>query len=178
MAVGKPIALGHITREEWRQARQAIGAYAKARKTFRECQRSQPKLLFGNDNKVGIAGEYEAMRYYQCVLRRHLVDRPARSNNTGYDFRYSSGTQPIAVSVKTVTRENKKGKTMPLKGDSWDELCVVLLDCNLKPYRIAVATQSDFEKAVDGKKVRRHEPVSRDWLEKGGWLHGKAKDWR
>lgn len=181
MAVDKHIALGNISRGEWRRAEATIRPYAKAWKAFRDEQDRQPKLLTGNDNKVGIAGEYWAMRYYQQRLGRMLKDRPKSRSNEGYDFRYAAGRRPVKVSVKSLSSENKYRKTVQMKkSELWGELVLVSLDDNLRPTRIGRITRAQFRQAVNGTKTRAisETPVmSERCMNAKGWMniYGKVE---
>ena len=176
------IPLRHITDREWRQARRAIGAYAKARKAFRNEQDCQPKLLTGNDNKVGIAGEYWVMRYYQERLGRALKDRPGSRSNEGYDFRYVDGKRCVKVSVKSLSSENKYRRTVQMKKSKlWDELALVLLDDNLHPMRIGWIPRAQFNQAVRGTrklKISETPVMSERCMNEKGWMsiYGRVED--
>ena len=58
--------LRNPTAAEWRSAEAAIAAYGKARHQFRSAQEALADcgLLQGNDNKVGAAGEFWAIKFY------------------------------------------------------------------------------------------------------------------
>ena len=53
-------------KEEWKKAKEAICNYGKARTAFRNVQKEmhETRLLSGNDNKVGIAGEFWTKAFY------------------------------------------------------------------------------------------------------------------
>ncbi len=82
-----------IKSQEWEKAEKAILTYGRARLHFRKAEKELPALLGGNDNKVGIAGEYWAKRHYHSKGYR-LTEVPA-SNNPGYDFRCRKGRSPF-----------------------------------------------------------------------------------
>lgn len=165
------IKLGRVSSEEWRLGERAVGAYAKARKKFCQEQGRQPKLLTGNDNKVGIAGEYWVMRYFQEWLRRTLKDRPSSSSNPGFDFRYADGPRTIRVSVKCISKENTRGRTVRLgKAKPWGELVLVLLGYNLRPLKFGRATKRQFRKAASNGRISDNPYVSASWVGRKGWM--------
>jgi len=72
---------------DWAAAEAAILAYGRARQRFCKTQvdLETSKLLSGNDNKVGVAGEFWAKKLFHS-MGWQLVSVPA-SNNEGFDFR-------------------------------------------------------------------------------------------
>lgn len=165
------IPLGHITDQEWDDGWEAIEEYAKGRLKFCEAQKRQQKLLHGNDNKVGIIGEYWAMRYYQECLKRVLEDRPGSSSNPGYDFRYREGSKEFRVTVKSVSMENEKGRTVRLADpEHWDELLLVTLDYDLRPLKFGRATKPQYNRVVADGRIGKNPYASRSWVNPKGWM--------
>src|SRR5436309_13582963 len=104
------------TTSEWLAAEKAVKAYGAARKKFRRIQEQlrESGLLQGNDNKVGAAGEFWAIRYYCCRGYR-LVEVP-RSNNAGYDFRCRQNRGPgLRIAVKGVSDETGNDEQVALQ---------------------------------------------------------------
>lgn len=156
---------------EWRLAEEAIRAYAEGREKFRNAQVGLKDfgLLQGHDNKIGIIGEYEAIKHYLGSGWK-LVDVP-RGNNPGYDLEFAQAQKRLRVSVKVVSDESEKGKQLPLKPNSdWDELILILLRKNLRPYRLGVATRQQFTQAQQEGDIGSKPVVSRTWLNPKGWL--------
>ena len=168
------------TNDDWAAAEAAIRAYGRAREHFCRAQDvlENSKLLSGNDNKVGVAGEFWA----KLLFHREgwtLVSVPA-SNNEGFDFTCSRAGDTICVSVKVISDESVKGKQLPLKPDApWDVLCVLLLTTSLTPYRYGIAKHSQFKFAQREGIIGRKPTVSRSWLNPKGWIsrYGEVKNW-
>lgn len=167
-------------KDEWIAAEVAIRAYGRARQHFYKAQDAleKSKLLSGNDNKVGIAGEFWA----KMLFHREgwtLVSVPY-SNNEGFDFSCSRRGSAIRVSVKVISDESVKGRQLPLKsGAPWDVLCVLLLKTSLTPYRYGIAKRSQFKLAQRKGIIGCKPTVSRSWLNPKGWIsrYGEVKNW-
>jgi len=165
---------------DWRKAKSAVLAYGKARNVFRmkqEClQRSG--LLNGNDNKVGVAGEFWAKVLYHRLGYRLTSIEP--SNNKDFDFCCRHDRRELKISVKVISDESKAGKQMRLHTSAeWDELLVLLLTEELKPYRYGRVTQEQFQQAKKDEAICEQPKVSRSWLEHKGWItrYGKVQNW-
>lgn len=157
------------TPQDWETARDAIRRYAQARLAFRHEQEKSPILLCGNDNKVGIAGEFWAKEHYWRKGYRNIEVQNA--SNEGFDFKCSKDGRTIRVSVKVVSKESKTGRQLPLReSQRWDELVLVLLDDDLAPYRIGIVTREQFEQAKAAGAVGQEPYVSRSWLGDKGWM--------
>jgi len=167
-------------------AEKAILEYGVSRDLF--CQAAKQLLpsglLFGNDNFVGIAGEYWAKRFYIC--RGWSISEIFASNNAGHDFRCERAGESICVSVKVVSDFSERGKQLPIKSSAkWDQLCTVLLTNSLVPYAVGTADFEQLEEARRHGKIRSASPVvSRSWLGSKGWVtkfgsvsHIKKADW-
>jgi hypothetical protein len=170
-----------ISDRDWSDAEKAILEYGKARLRFREAQhRLEPcKLLSGNDNKVGIAGEFWAKRLFKD--RGWLLDEVPSGNNPGYDLIIRKGSRRRHVSVKAVSDESKSGKQVQMRANArWDFLLLVLLSDTLQPYRYGLVTRHQYKAAIKAGSVGRQPRVSRSWLGDGGWLYkyGEVKDWK
>jgi hypothetical protein len=175
-----------ITESDVVLAERAILEYGSARDLF--CQTADrlrlSGLLFGNDNFVGIAGEYWAKRFY--MTQGWHISEIFASNNAGHDFRCEKAGQSVCVSVKIVSDFSKRGKQLPIKASAkWDHLCMILLTNALVPYAIGTAEFEDLEEARRRGKIRSASPVvSRSWLGPKGWLtnfgsirHIRHPDW-
>jgi hypothetical protein len=150
------------------RAKKAIRAYGHARRRFRQVQDElkEAHLLVGNDNKVGVAGEFWAILYYEH-LGYSLHEIPARTNNEDFDFKVSKKSRkPLRISVKSITTENAHGKTTLVRSSGdWDQLCIVLLDENLAPTRFGIATRKQF----GDRFARKTRAANRRWLNQG-WM--------
>jgi hypothetical protein len=158
--------------DDWKAASSAIQSYGRARMRFHRAERKlrETKLLAGNDNKVGIAGEFWAKWHYSTLGAKILQVMPP--SNEGYDFVCERGARRVRVSVKVISAENKRGRQLRFKSDgSWDEICLVLLDVDLTPTRIGTATRREFLKAQRARENSSPNPiVTKFWLGPNGWL--------
>ncbi|MBI4026957.1 MAG: hypothetical protein HY360_18370 [Verrucomicrobia bacterium] len=166
---------------DWKEAETAVRAYGKARKVFCDAQArlAASGLLSGNDNKVGVAGEFWAKIFYHQEGWKLTSIEP--SNNAGFDFRCQRNESEIKVSVKAISDESTSGKQVPLRPNSdWDELLVILLTSELIPYRYGRASRQQFECAHKKSAIGSKPTVSRFWLGKKGWLkkYGTVDDWK
>jgi len=153
---------------------QAVLAYGEARKQFRREQESLPILLMGNDNKVGVCGEFWAKKYY--VERGYEIVEVPRSNNEGYDFTCAKEGRVIRVSVKVVSRESKTGRQLRLKkSDEWDELVMILLNEELVPYCFGLVSRSQFSQAVCDRAIGEAPFMNRSACNPGGWINRYGK---
>jgi hypothetical protein len=169
------------TRTEWRSAEEAIRKYGGARTRFRKVQTELRNcgLLQGNDNKVGAAGEFWAIKYY-CSRGYRIIEVP-KSNNAGYDFRCAKhGSRVLRVSVTVVTKESVSGTQLPLKkSDKWDVLFVVLLTTRLAPYKRGLATRSQLRRAIRDHRIGETPKIARSSLNEKGWItrYGTTENW-
>jgi hypothetical protein len=151
------------------EARAAIVQYASARRRFRAVQERlrAAGLLVGNDNKVGVIGEFWAIQDYRA--RGYRLQRiPTHTNNAGFDFIVTKMSESIRVSVKAITAENSKGTTTLVHSDGdWDELCVVQLDADLHPVRFGCATKAQFCGRFGEAGAKRQANVR--WLDQS-WM--------
>ena len=147
----------------------AIREYGTARARFRRVQDElkEARLLVGNDNKVGIAGEYWALRFYRS--RGYELDSlPRFTNNADFDFIVKKSGRRAHVSVKTITDENRRGTTTLVRGGGkWDELCLVILTEDLMPKEFGVATKREFR--AHFRKCKDSQPANRRWLRQN-WM--------
>ncbi|NJO34811.1 MAG: hypothetical protein HC869_18525 [Rhodospirillales bacterium] len=170
-----------IQQRHWRLASSAIQNHGRARQRFHKAEKQleKTKLLAGNDNKVGIAGEFWAKWHY-CRLGAQIIEVMPPSNE-GYDFVCRRGSRRVRISVKVISAENKRGRQLRLKSrGTWDEICLVLLNTDLTPSRIGVAGRNDFLKAQKARKNLSVDPiVTKFWLGPKGWLtqHGQTRDY-
>lgn len=166
---------------DWEEAEAAVRAYGCARKAFRaeEIRLKLSGLLSGNDNKVGIAGEFWAKKLYSNGGWKIVEVFP--SNNEGCDFSCRRGRILNLVSVKVISDESKKGRQMSVKaGSTWDELCLLLLDDGLIPYRYGLASKDQYRKAQQDKAIGPAPNVARTWVGPKGWMsrYGEVENWR
>jgi len=165
------------TVEAWKEAAEAVRAYGHSRRSFQTTQAKHPILLGGNDNKVGVCGEFWAKWYYH--RKGYQITEVPCSNTEGYDFRCKHGQEEIRISVKVVSDENKNGRQLQLKDSpNWDELVLVLLDDLMYPYRMGIATREQFNQAKRNKVIGSRPSVSRSWVAKRGWMsrYGKVEE--
>lgn len=161
---------------DWAEAVAAVRAYGRARMRFRRAQETFPRLLGGNDNKVGVCGEFWAKKLYSdqgC----EIAEVPA-SNNEGYDFSCRRAGKLIRVSVKVVSDESRSGRQLRLKSSlRWDELLYVLLGCDMAPYRFGLVTRTQFARAVRAGAVSATPVISRSHCNPKGWLPQYGRVW-
>jgi hypothetical protein len=163
-------------KDDWGAAVEAVRAYGSSRRAFRAAQEKLGLLLAGNDNKVGVCGEFWAKWYYH--QHGYQITEVPRSNNEGYDFRCARDQAAIRVSVKVVSDESKGGRQLRLKRSAnWDVLVLVLLDESLCPYHIGIATRSEFDAARSAGAIGPEPFVSRSWVGTKGWMsqYGKVE---
>jgi hypothetical protein len=110
-------------------------------------------FLNGNDNLIGRIGEFIV---YQHLLedKRHPIQ--ARLNQKGFDFLCD---EKIRVSVKTITHENKSGRTTKIN-ENWDELILIHLNEKFKVEQIGVITKIEFNKALKENQIRSKTPTA------------------
>jgi hypothetical protein len=161
------------TANEIGRAIAAVHDYGAARCRFRDAQENLSLLLAGNDNKVGVIGEFWSKLFY--IEQGYVLGDPLPSNEKSYDFKCTKDGQLTRVSVKVVSDESKTGAQLPLKVPHlWDELVLILLSVEMKPYRIGRATQQDFASAVAAGKTSNTPTVRRSWLGEKGWMSNFA----
>ncbi len=146
-------------------------AYLLARRRFKDATHKEHPLR-GNDNIVGIIGEFVAVQFLEKEFKRKSVKRNENPVEKGYDI-VADGKK---VSVKTITAENASGRTTPIK-EPWDELVLVELGENSRVLRIGYTTYKEFEhfrKSLNEGEDWR--PVaSRSMFNKGGLVFEKRK---
>ncbi|HEV2652314.1 MAG TPA: hypothetical protein VGU69_13715 [Rhizomicrobium sp.] len=151
-------------------AKKAIAEYGSARTKFRAIQDElkEAGLLVGNDNKVGIAGEFWAFLFYH--RRGYQFDGlPRHTNNKDFDFAFLDPQgNHLRISVKSITAENSRGTTTRVSVDgSWDELCIVQMSALLSPERIGTVSKAKFSERF---RARKSAPATnRKWLSES-WL--------
>lgn len=164
------------TKEDWDRAIQAVRSYGEARKHFRREQESLPVLLMGNDNKVGVCGEFWAKKFY--VDHGYEITEVPLSNNEGYDFTCAKAGQKVRVSVKVISQESKTGRQLRLKeSEKWDELLMILLNEELVPYCFGLVSRSQFNQAVYDGAIGKAPFMNRSACNRGGWIsrYGKVE---
>jgi len=140
--------------------------YLIARKKFRDAADKIPELT-GNDNIIGRIGEFIAMQFLEHKLKRKAI-RNENMIQAGYDIN-ANGKK---VSVKTITSENKKGRTTPIK-DPWDELIIIELGESFKVSRIGYISRDKFKKALKEKFLKNPNPIASRSMLKEKRLFGK-----
>jgi len=163
--------------DDWGAAAEAVRAYGSSRRAFRTAQERLGLLPAGNDNKVGVCGEFWAKWYYHH--KGYQITEVPRSNSEGYDFRCKRDQAEVRISVKVVSDESKGGRQLQLKDSpNWDRLVLVLLDEALYPYRMGIATREQFNEAKRSKAIGSQPFVSRSWVGKRGWMsrYGKVEE--
>jgi hypothetical protein len=129
-------------------------------------------FLNGNDNIIGRIGEFIV---YQYLLERKRRPIQAKLNQKGFDFLCD---EKIRVSVKTITHENKSGRTTKIN-ENWDELILIHLNEKFKVEQIGVITKREFNKALKENQIRSATPTaSITMLNKNGLIgtYGKILD--
>lgn len=162
----------NIKSQDWKKAERAILTYGRARFRFRKAEKELLALLCGNDNKVGIAGEYWAKRHYH--RKGHRLTEVFASNNPGHDFKCQKGRRTIRVTVRAISNENKRGCSIRLPSvKHWDELCVILLGDDLRPYRTGRCTAEQFRRAFQERRLTSKDQrpkLHRSALNENGWI--------
>lgn len=162
--------------EEWNRALGAVRAYGIARQAFCEAQAALPDLLPRNDNKVGVCGEFWAMKHY--VSEGYAIAELPPTNNAGYDFTAVKEGLVVRVSVKVVSDESIEGRQAALKpSEAWDHVLYVLLGTNMIPYRFGRVTRADFENAKRSGLIGGSPIVSRSSCNPTGWVACAGKVW-
>lgn len=130
----------------------------------------------GNDNKVGICGEFWA-KYIFCNLKGYELCEVPPSNNKGYDFSCKKDGQELKVSVKVITDENQRGRSCRLQvGYPWDVVLIIHLKDDLMPLRYGLFSRQEFEKAKQAKVLTSDQPmIHLRWLGKNGWINKYGK---
>ncbi len=149
-----------------------INQYIKARIKFYKMQVAYPEYLKGNDNVIGVIGEYYAMLYLESQGRTPIkVDHRSQK---GYDLY----CEKRKISVKVITAENKGQKTGKIKNE-WDELVLIILDENYKPKKIGHLMSKDYKKArIDNPQLSKEPYAKTSMLGKKGviGIYGKVID--
>ncbi len=163
------------TKSEWNEAEREVLAYGRARGRFMRAQGKLGWLLTGNDNKVGVAGEFWAKWIFHS--RGWSIERVEGTNNPGFDF-VAVRSKRVRVSVKVITDESRSGKQMRLR-EPWDCVCIVLLSHSLALRRSGIATRSQFDAARSESSLGSTPRVSRTWLNPRGWInrYGETQNW-
>ena len=139
-----------------------INQYIKARIKFYKMQGIHPDYLKGNDNVIGVIGEYYAMLYLEFQGRNPV--KVENRNQKGYDLY----CEKERISVKVITAENKTQMTSRIK-DEWDELVLIILDENYKPKKIGYLMRKDYKKArIDNPKLSKEPYAKATMLGKRG----------
>ncbi len=129
--------------------------FKEARKIFAHYE---GKWFSGNDNHVGDIGEYWAMRYFTSLNEEPTL---ALKRTSSYDIELKSGK---LVSVKTMSKWNKKGSGGPVKGiddKSWDYLVTIKLDNNLGVEKFCIVPRKEV-----GKRIKDRSRFKWwDWLD-------------
>lgn len=137
--------------------------YLIARKKFREEADNFPELS-GNDNIVGRIGEFIALQFIKHRLKRRKATRNRNMSQPGYDIE-ADGKK---VSVKTITAENRTGRTTLIK-EPWDELVVIELGADSRVDRIGYLDRENFKKALEeGFLKNRNFAASRSMFNEKG----------
>ena len=147
-----------------------INQYIKARIKFYQMQETHPNYLKGNDNVIGVIGEYYAMLYLEFQGRNPV--KVENRNQKGYDLY----CEKKKISVKVITAENKGQKTGKIK-DEWDELVLIILNENYKPKKIGCLMRKDYKKArIDNPKLSKEPYAKASMLGKKGviGIYGKV----
>lgn len=163
------MALKPPTSEELVEAMGAVLAYGEARRAFRGTQARLNTLLGGNDNKVGVCGEFWAKKFY--LRRGYILTHVPPENNEAYDFECEKNGSLIRVSVKVVSDESRNGRQLPLRESrKWDELLIVLLCERMLPHTFGRATREQFDAARAANIIGVTPGVSRSWCGPRGWM--------
>lgn len=147
--------------QNYDQLKRLAREYLKARHIFLKAALKLPDL-HGNDNIVGRIGELVAIQFLRDQKRK--VEKNASAVQKGFDLMTSDKKM---ISVKTITAENKSGRTTKIK-DPWDELVLITLNEKYKVDKIGHIKNSQLQKIFNQGGITSLEPyATRKLLEDG-----------
>ncbi len=128
---------------------QLIQEYADIRKKFEKRKEKHPRYLKGNDNYVGITGEYWATIFleqeYESAIKYFLDEKEEErhcNSQEWFDFELDHGenSKKELISVKAISSENKKGRSGIIKyfsrGEDILSVIIIKLGVDLKPEQL------------------------------------------
>ncbi len=147
---------------------QLIIEYANIRRKFEICKKKHPKYLEGNDNYIGIIGEYWATIFLEQEHKDAIQDYLKTKTNKNHsekdkEISYSKSKEWLDfiakhddknefISVKAISSENKQGTSGKIKYPSWRKkptgkyilsVIIVKLDENLLPENLLYIDDMD-----------------------------------
>ncbi len=155
-----------ISKRVQQEINKTITDYLSARVRFIQVQEKYDEYLKGNDNKVGVIGEYYAFLYLENQGRD--VKKVESKSQEGFDLE-SDGKR---ISVKIITRENSSGKTTKLK-KGWDEFILLILDEDYSVNSIGHININQMRTAIRENKGWSETPVVKRSMINNTGLIGK-----
>jgi len=111
-----------------------ISDYATVRIKFKDVQKSHPEYLEGNDNYIGIIGEYWAKIFLETLPQNtglKIVNSSSEGNKSEkwVDFKIKKDNIQEDINVKAISSENKKleSGTIKLKDRNKENICSILI---------------------------------------------------
>jgi len=144
-----------------------ITEYAQIRIKFEEYKKQYPEYLEGNDNYIGIIGEYWAKRFLESqypdakisgISKVNLDERSLSSK--WVDFTISNYNRAIEnINVKTISCEAKSRTSGPIKFNDQPEngissAVIVKLGKDLYPEQVLYIHDLNGDNLKDGKHVK------------------------
>ncbi len=175
---------------------QLIKEYASIRRKFEICKKKHSRYLEGNDNYIGIIGEYWATIFLEQIYEedsiKDYLDMKTNKINSKKDNKicgisYSNSTEWLDfivkhkdenksefVSVKTISSENKQGKSGKIKYPVWKKetltckyilsVIIVKLDKNLLPEQLLYI--DNLDSSLKNRKGKNYDyNYSNHWQE-------------
>lgn len=141
--------------------------YLETRKIFKEASKKYLSIS-GNDNIIGIIGEFIAIQFLYDKLERKEVYTNDSKSNKGFDL-IADGKR---VSVKMITFENKAGRGVRITYP-WDELIFIYLG-ESGVEKIGYIKNKDFK-----EKIKTENPYTdKKMLNPGGVIGGLNADYK
>jgi hypothetical protein len=155
---------GPLARAKWSRALGEVRRAGVAYGRFRTEQESGrlAGMVVPHDHPIGVIGEFWARYFYEVTLNSRTC--LPETGVGGHDFRVKHGPRWTRVSVKAISDWRGENCRISLNGNStWEALCLVHLDRNLRALRLGVAPQGDL-------KSKFGKPIVLEWLEPGGCI--------
>jgi len=145
-----------------------IKKYAEVRNDFEDLKNKHPKYLAGNDNYIGIIGEYWAIKFIEQIkpeaIKDFLEDR--KENNISkskkwVDLEIKNNDSAIEyINVKAISEENKKGESGKIKLEDRPKngICsIIIVKLNDKLFPDQLLYIEDIEKNLLDKGLEKYK---------------------
>jgi len=146
--------------------------YANIRKEFEEAKKKYKDYLAGNDNYIGIIGEYWAQRFLKQIQKEKVS--PLRKDNGERDLSSEWTDFEVAnelISVKAITEENNSKESGYIKypkekqDDKVYSAIIIKLNDNLYPEQLL------YIKNLDTTLKNRDDGFKKDYMK--NWIKNK-----